>query len=157
MGSKVFRFAVQSVPQDSEQWLATAHRAEELGYSAVLIPDGPQLPSSLPALAIAAGATTTLRVGTFVLASPLRPPWLTAWDAHTLATLSNGRFEFGIGTELDVPELIAHDSLQLLRGTPAEMADELRRRRDTLGISYFSVNAAYADQFAPVVELLAGQ
>jgi hypothetical protein len=51
--------------------------------------------------------------------------------------------------------LIARDSLLILRGTPAQMADELRRRRDVLGISYFSVNAAFIEQFAPVAELLA--
>ena len=37
------------------------------------------------------------------------------------------------------------------------MADELRRRRDTLGISYFSVNGTFIEQFAPVVDLLAGR
>jgi hypothetical protein len=37
------------------------------------------------------------------------------------------------------------------------MADELQRRRDTLGLSYVSVNAAFADQMAPVVEMLAGR
>jgi hypothetical protein len=51
--------------------------------------------------------------------------------------------------------LIERDSLMILRGSPREMADELQRRRDVLGISYFSVNAGFIDQFAPVVELLA--
>jgi hypothetical protein len=37
------------------------------------------------------------------------------------------------------------------------MADELERRRGRLGISYVSVNAAYIEHFAPVVELLADQ
>jgi len=36
------------------------------------------------------------------------------------------------------------------------MADELQRRRDGLGTSYVAVNAAFIEQFAPVVELLAG-
>jgi alkanesulfonate monooxygenase SsuD/methylene tetrahydromethanopterin reductase-like flavin-dependent oxidoreductase (luciferase family) len=44
----------------------------------------------------------------------------------------------------------------VLRGTPDEMAQVLRRRRDRLGISYVSVNAQYMDAFAPVVERLAG-
>lgn len=35
------------------------------------------------------------------------------------------------------------------------MADELRRRRETLGVSCFTVNAVFIEQFAPVVELLA--
>lgn len=44
----------------------------------------------------------------------------------------------------------------LLTGTPDEMADVLRRRRDRLGISYVTVNAQFIDAFAPVVERLAG-
>jgi alkanesulfonate monooxygenase SsuD/methylene tetrahydromethanopterin reductase-like flavin-dependent oxidoreductase (luciferase family) len=262
------------VPQDGASWLATATRAEKLGYSTLMVADGMHLPSPFPALALAAGATTTLRVATFVAASPLRPPRLAAWDAHTLSSLSDGRFEFGIGTgvpqvveqsvqlvglpptsgaerlalaaqaidalreldgdkhtpvlmaaggpraramaaakadivtmavgplvgrdeiarlvaevreaagsrgdsiefaapvfavgdevpppwieqflQADMAALTAHDSLMILPGTPRQMADELERRREALGISYVSVNAAYCEQFAPVVELLAG-
>lgn len=239
----------------------------------LLMPDGPQLPSPFPSLALAAGATTSLRVGTFVLASLLRPPGLAAWDAHTLSMLTGGRFELGIGTgqpgvirlsvrvtghppasaaerlamvertidelraldgdrhtpvmmaaagpraralaaakadiitlatgplasrdevalliaeirqasgrgddiefaspifvvgdeaepwvtrflQTDVATLAAHDSLQLLRGSARQMADELERRRETLGITYFSVNGAFVTAFAPVLELLAGR
>jgi len=43
-----------------------------------------------------------------------------------------------------------------LHGTPAEMADLLRRRRDRYGISYVSTSSLFADRLAPVVELLAG-
>ena len=53
-------------------------------------------------------------------------------------------------------DLVKRDSLLILRGTVPEMADELRRRRDTAGISYLIVNAAFTEQMAPVVELLAG-
>ena len=48
---------------------------------------------------LAAAATlTSLRVGTWVYASPLRAAWHTAWEAHSLSVLSDGRFEMGIGT-----------------------------------------------------------
>jgi len=53
--------------------------------------------------------------------------------------------------------LAAHDSLVILRGSPQQMADELQRRRDSLGVSYFSVNAAFRERLAPVVNLLAGR
>src|SRR5581483_11573979 len=33
-----------------------------------------------------------------VYASPFRPPWSTAWEAHSLSVLTDGRFEMGIGT-----------------------------------------------------------
>jgi probable F420-dependent oxidoreductase len=52
----------------------------------------------------------------------------------------------------DLPD----DTLALLRGTPRQMADELRRRRDTLGVSYVAVSEQFAEPFAPVAELLAG-
>jgi len=236
------------------------------------MPDGLQLLSSMPALALAAGATTTLHVGNFVLASSLRAPRLAAWDAHTISVLTGGRFELGIGAGLphvaqrgvellgnppttggqrldlaektidelraldgdrrtpvlmaaggpraravaaakadivtlsagtgrdeyraaadevraaagerageiefadpifvvgdeappwalsflqtDMDTLIAQDSLRILRGTPRQMADELQRRRDDLGISYSSVNALFLEEFAPVIELLDGR
>jgi len=57
----------------------------------------------------------------------------------------------------DAATLIAHDSLTMLRGTTTQMADELQRRRDRLGVSYISVNAAFSEQLAPVVEQLTGR
>ncbi|MGI9000459.1 MAG: LLM class flavin-dependent oxidoreductase [Pseudonocardia sp.] len=99
MTARPFRFGVVATPQGGpEQWIDTARRAEELGYSTLLMPDGPQLLAPFPSLAVAASVTTTLRVGTFVLASPLRPPRSAAWEAHSLTELTGGRFELGIGT-----------------------------------------------------------
>jgi alkanesulfonate monooxygenase SsuD/methylene tetrahydromethanopterin reductase-like flavin-dependent oxidoreductase (luciferase family) len=49
------------------------------------------------ALAAAAGATRTLRVGTLVLDNDWRHPVLLAKEAATLDLLSGGRFEVGIG------------------------------------------------------------
>lgn len=43
MSTKPFRFAAQGAPQDGVQWLATARRAQELGYATLLMPDGLQL------------------------------------------------------------------------------------------------------------------
>lgn len=43
-----------------------------------------------------------------------------------------------------------------LAGDPPRMADTLRRRRDTAGISYLTVPQWHVDDFAPVVELLSG-
>jgi alkanesulfonate monooxygenase SsuD/methylene tetrahydromethanopterin reductase-like flavin-dependent oxidoreductase (luciferase family) len=274
MDVHAFRFAVQAVPENGEQWLGVARRAEQLGFCTLIMPDGMQLPSAVPALALAAGATTRLHVGAFVLASPLRPPRMAAAEAHTLTLLTGGRYQLGIGTgrpevateavellgqppttgaqrlaqveqtiddlrmldgeghtpvlmaaggpraravagaradivtlafgattsreqvaemaadvrsaagdraaglefmqpifvigdeaspwierflETDMATLIERDSLLILRGSAEQMAGELQRRRERLGLSYFSVNVAYLDQFAPVVELLAGR
>jgi probable F420-dependent oxidoreductase len=268
-----FRFAVVATPQGGgDRWRDTARRVEERGYSTLLMPDGLQLLAPIPSLAVVA-AGTRLRVGTFVLAAPLRPPLAAAWEAHSMSVLTDGRFELGIGTgrpavkeaaarlglrfgsaderlrqvadtihglrsldgderhtpvlvaaggpkslalaaaEADIvtlaagpltpreqvaamvrqlrsragaraaalelatnlfvigedvpPEaeryigadaaaLVAADSLAMLRGTVAEMVDELQRRRDALGFSYIAVNVAFMDQLAPVVERLTG-
>jgi hypothetical protein len=44
----------------------------------------------------------------------------------------------------------------MLSGTVEQMVDRLNRRRDKLGVSYVSVNGQFLEQFAPVVERLAG-
>ena len=53
--------------------------------------------SPLPALAAAAAATTTLRLGTLVLDNDFRNPLLLAREAATVDVISNGRLELGIG------------------------------------------------------------
>ena len=49
------------------------------------------------ALAVAAEATTTLRVGTLVLDNDFRHPVVLAKEAATLDVVTGGRFEFGLG------------------------------------------------------------
>jgi alkanesulfonate monooxygenase SsuD/methylene tetrahydromethanopterin reductase-like flavin-dependent oxidoreductase (luciferase family) len=79
-------------------WRDQLLRLADSGYSTILMPDVPQWqPAPGPALAVAA-TLTDLRVGTWVYASPVRPAWSTAWEAHSLSVLTNGRFEMGIGT-----------------------------------------------------------
>lgn len=274
MSDRRFRFGVVATPQSGrDAWVQLAQHVETMGYSTLLMPDGLQLLAPFVSLATAAATTTSLRVGTFVVASPLRPPRLAAWEAHTASVMTGQRFEFGIGTgrpeaaqqavdllgvpvaspahrlkqiehtidalhELDgdqhtpvmiaasgpraralaaaradivalaaptlasrdelarnaaefrdvagtryeqielsmnifvvgdqmppwierfigadVDTLIQRDSLAMLRGSPTAIADELRRRRDSLGVSYVTVNGAFADALAPVVEQLNG-
>ena len=98
-GTRPFRFGV-TVPltTDMSTWRDRVRRFADSGYSTLLMPDFPQLqPSPGPTLVLAA-ALTDLRVGTWVYASPLRPAWSTAWEAHSLSVLTDGRFEMGIGT-----------------------------------------------------------
>jgi probable F420-dependent oxidoreductase len=269
--SRKFRFgAVAAYARSGEEWAATARRVEELGFSSLLCPDTTGTLAPFAALSAAATVTSTLRLGTYVLASPLRTPGAVAWETRSLNVLSDGRFELGLGAgrpgsdqdaarlglpfgsageriaqleaaidavraESDVPILMAgagprmlalaarradtialgmpplstdddldakvrelreiagerFDGLELnanialvgedvppyaaswfgadpkdlfrvgaitaLRGTPREMADTLLRRRDRAGVSYVSVNAMFAEQFAPVVEILSRQ
>ncbi len=103
-GGRRFRFGVvgESI-RSAEQVVAEAGRAEDLGYSTLLLRDhfqrepfGDQL-APLVALTAAARATSMLRVGTLVLDNDYRHPVLLAQEAATLDVLSGGRFELGIG------------------------------------------------------------
>ncbi|WP_158889617.1 LLM class flavin-dependent oxidoreductase [Amycolatopsis anabasis] len=133
MVDRRFRFGVIAEPEyTGAQWRAVARRAEELGYSTLLMPDGLQLLAPLPAVAVAATVTTTLRVGTFVLASTVRPPRTTAWEAHSLATLTDHRFELGIGTGNPWMNQAAVDEIGVPVTTPAQRLELVRRTVEDL-------------------------
>jgi probable F420-dependent oxidoreductase len=97
--ARPFRFGVVAAAASSgADWVARARRIESLGYATLVIPDNLRFTlAPLPALAMAAAATRSLRVGTYVLANDLRHPVLLAKDVATLDLLSGGRFELGIG------------------------------------------------------------
>lgn len=269
-GTRSFRFGVVApLTSDLPTWRDQVRRIADYGYSTLLMPDVPQWqPAPAPTLAVAA-TITDLRVGSWVYASPLRQAWSTAWEAHSLSVLTEGRFELGIGTgrpgiedelrDLGLPvvppaerlaqvretvtalrdhdgadlhtpvvmavrgpkaqalaadladtvafalmpgddrvestrvirgfralatrdiELAQHvavigdtvapfmaspdtdpaalramDSLAVLPDDPAAAAEEIHRRREELGISYFVFGAGSADALAPVVAELAG-
>lgn len=93
-----FRFAaVAAVPPPGQSWADQARRFEELGYSAVQVPDTLGTLAVFPALAAAAAATSTLRVGSYVLAVPNHRPVAVAHQALSLDVLSGGRLELGLG------------------------------------------------------------
>jgi alkanesulfonate monooxygenase SsuD/methylene tetrahydromethanopterin reductase-like flavin-dependent oxidoreductase (luciferase family) len=77
-------------------------RAERLGFAGIWVPDslGRGRPTTDPLLLLAAlcGATKTIELGTCVLQVPLRQPVELAHRAQTLHLLSNGRFQFGVGS-----------------------------------------------------------
>jgi alkanesulfonate monooxygenase SsuD/methylene tetrahydromethanopterin reductase-like flavin-dependent oxidoreductase (luciferase family) len=97
--ARPFRFGIVCpLTTDLRAWRDRVRRIAEHGYSTLLMPDVPAWqPAPGPALALAA-ELADIRVGTWVYASPVRPPWTTAWEAHSLSVLSEGRFEMGIGT-----------------------------------------------------------
>lgn len=267
--TRPFRFGVVApLLTDLPSWRDSVRGIADSGYSTLLMPDVPHWqPAPGPTLALAA-ALADLRVGTWVYASPLRPPSMLAWEAHSLSMLTDGRFEMGIGTgrpgieeelhelglpvvpvkdrlagvretvealrELDGPDLHtpvvmavrgpkaralaadiadvvnfallpnesradvarlaadfravrdvelalhvsvigdavapfmappdtdtaalrAADSLAVLPADPAAAVDEILRRREEIGFSYFVFGARFADTLAPVVAQLAGR
>jgi len=95
-----FRFGVVAASAPSRTaWITTARKVEELGYATLLMPDRPTIGGLAPltALAVAAGATTSLRIGSYVFCNEYRHPVLLAREAATLDLLSEGRFELGLG------------------------------------------------------------
>ncbi len=95
-----FRFGVMAARAESAQeYRETARKAEDLGYSTWYVPDHfvdhPLAP--MPAMAMVAEATETLRVGSLVLGNDYKHPVVLAREAATLDLLSGGRLELGIG------------------------------------------------------------
>jgi alkanesulfonate monooxygenase SsuD/methylene tetrahydromethanopterin reductase-like flavin-dependent oxidoreductase (luciferase family) len=97
--TRPFRFGVVCpLRTDLPAWRDHVRRIAASGYSTLLMPDVPEWqPAPGPTLALAA-ELADIRVGTWVYASPVRPPWTAAWEAHSLSVLTEGRFEMGIGT-----------------------------------------------------------
>jgi probable F420-dependent oxidoreductase len=93
------RFGVEmKAPFPGMSWADSARRLESLGFATLVVPDhfhegfGP-----IAALATAAAATTSLRLGTMVLDCDLRHPAVLARELATLDVLSGGRIEVGLG------------------------------------------------------------
>ncbi len=99
MANKAFRFGVVTAGHPSRSaWIALAQHVEELGYSSLLLPDVLGTPlATLTAMAVAATATTKLRVGSYVFVNDYRNPALLAREIATLDQLSDGRVELGLG------------------------------------------------------------
>jgi probable F420-dependent oxidoreductase len=109
---KPFRFAVQAYRAESgSAWRALAKQVEGLGYSALHTSDhylgpGPVSESTghrpvtlapVPAMAVAAEATTTLRVGCRMFCVGYHHAFVLAKEIVSLAELSGGRTEVGLG------------------------------------------------------------
>jgi probable F420-dependent oxidoreductase len=103
--TRPFRFGIQASAQPGGTagttgagWRDLARQVEDLGFSTLTVADhlDDQL-AAVPAIAAAAGATTTLRLGAMVLCNDYRHPVVLAKEAATLDLLSDGRLEVGVG------------------------------------------------------------
>jgi probable F420-dependent oxidoreductase len=144
MSPKPFRFAVQSFNAESGgQWAEFARTAEGNGYSTLFTCDhyfGPgeiatessHAPVGLApmmAMAMAAAATTTLKVGCRVFAADYHNPVVLAKEIATLDLLSDGRVETGIGAGWIHAE---YDGLGIEWRSPGARIDKLRETIDLL-------------------------
>ncbi len=93
-----FRFGFQATTTDAEELVRAARAAEAAGFDVFQVGDhvGSQL-SPFVALATAAAATSTIRIGTLVLNNDLRHPVAVAQEAAMLDRVSDGRVELGLG------------------------------------------------------------
>src|SRR5258708_12128404 len=83
---KAFRFGVVTGGHESRSaWFTLAQRVEELGYASLLMPVVLGTPlATMTALAVAATATTILRVGSYVFVNDYLNPALLAREIATL-------------------------------------------------------------------------
>jgi probable F420-dependent oxidoreductase len=110
--SKPFRFGLQAyAPNSGKEWRELARKAEASGFSSFHLADhiigpGPALTATghpvqtvaaIPAMAVAAEATSTIKVGCRVLCVDYRNPVMLAKEVATLDFFSEGRLELGLG------------------------------------------------------------
>ncbi|UYN95673.1 MAG: TIGR03617 family F420-dependent LLM class oxidoreductase [Enhydrobacter sp.] len=86
------------IPLDLATVGRDARLLEEIGYHALVVEETKDDPFVL--MALAAQATSRLRIGTSVAIAFPRSPAITAMSAWTLAKLSRGRFTLGLGTQV---------------------------------------------------------
>lgn len=86
----------------AETWRTVPRELEAEGFHGVLCPDNPWSADPFQILAIAASVTSTLQVGSHVLAAPLRQPSEVVDQTRSVVALSGGRFGLGLGTGLPV-------------------------------------------------------
>jgi probable F420-dependent oxidoreductase len=120
--TKPFRFGVQiSQGESAGAWRDKARKLEDLGYSTLFMPDhfGDEL-APMPAIAMAAAHTTTLRIGALVFDNDYKHPAILAKESATIDLLCDGRLELGIGAGWMKTD---YDALGLQYDPPAVRVD----------------------------------
>ena len=121
--TKPFRFGVQisQTRRRPTAWRDKARKLEDLGYSTLFMPDhfGDEL-APMPAIAMAAAHTTTLRIGALVFDNDYKHPAILAKEAATIDLLCDGRLELGIGAGWMKTD---YDALGLAYDPPAVRVD----------------------------------
>ena len=119
------RFAVIAYPTaNGREWAEKCRRVESLGYGTLLVTDSVRRNLAIgAALMAAAGATTTLRIGSWVYANDFRHPLMLAAEAASIDVLSDGRLDFGIGTGSDERD---YEMVGVRHDTPRVRVDRLK-------------------------------
>src|SRR3984893_18458264 len=96
--SRAFRFSIGIHSAKASVALRDkARRLEDFGFDVLHLPDHLGAPAPFPVLTAIAAATSTVRLGTYVLNVCFYKPALLARDAGAVNDLSDGRLELGLG------------------------------------------------------------
>jgi len=146
-----FRFGLAIANGLSDDAVEVAKLAEATGFDVAVMGDhiGAEL-APMPTLAAIAAATSTIRLGTMVLNADVRNPVQLAWEAASIARLSNGRFELGVGAGHTPQEYAAIGRAQdppavrkrRLMESVELISDLLRGRTVTRSGEFFDVTGA---------------
>jgi probable F420-dependent oxidoreductase len=120
--TKPFRFGVQiSQCESASAWRDKVRKLEDLGYSTLFMPDhfGEEL-APMPAIAMAAAHTSTLKIGALVFDNDYKHPAILAKESATIDLLCDGRLELGIGAGWMKTD---YDALGLQYDPPAVRVD----------------------------------
>jgi probable F420-dependent oxidoreductase len=115
----------------ADRFAAVVDRCEQLGFDSLWVSEriGAPAPDPLVALAVAAGRTRRMKLGTSVLVLPGRNPVILAKEMASLDVLSGGRFLPGVGLGIaDPPEQRAFGVERRERGRRHDEALELMRK-----------------------------
>src|SRR5438034_7026357 len=140
-----------------------ARTVEDLGFDSLFMTDHPlaakrfysvSFLEPLSALAVAAGVTERVRLGTSVLVMPLRNPVLLAKELATLQFLSNNRVVLGAGVGWNDAEYEAVGVQKAERGRRTDemldiMLPLLEGERVTYHGQYYSVDNLFIEPKAP--------
>ncbi|MSW30099.1 MAG: TIGR03619 family F420-dependent LLM class oxidoreductase, partial [Actinobacteria bacterium] len=113
-----------------DRFASIVDRCESLGFDSLWMSEriGAETPDPMIALAIAAGRTTRMKLGTSVLVLPGRNPIILAKEMATLDALSGGRFLPAVGLgAVDPPEQRAFGVERRERGRRHDEALALMR------------------------------
>lgn len=157
--SRPLRFGLTvGLPRDGAQSRSFAQHAESAGIDVLTFADH-LVPSAPPFAGATAAAmvTSRLRVGTLVLNNDFRHPVETAREAAGIATVSDGRFELGIGaghmkSEYDAAGIVFDDARTRVSRL-AESAVLIRALLDGEAVDvdgeHYRVRAAAGELIAP--------
>jgi hypothetical protein len=163
-GARPFRFGVVApLRTDLPTWRDQVRRIADTGYSTLLMPDVQQWqPAPGPTLAAGLADTVTFaawpgdsRAQMMRLAAGFRAIRDVELALH-VPVVGDAVAPFMAPPDTDPAALRAADSLAILPGDPAAATEEILRRREDSGFSYFVIGANAADALAPVVAELTG-